>query len=227
MTYIKKGKEFLPLRATHFNAQSLRNKFTELKHFVATNDFDIICVTETWFDDDVSESEYTPDGYTPFYTHRDLSFYEPGTYTEESRGGVLLLIRSSLHPTPADITAPAEIKWVNIKPHDKITVLIGVAYHPDLGGPKNLEVICNSIREIDNDNILLVGDFNLRDINWETWEASTAPSKQFLETLEENDLTQLVDKPTRGNNIIDLVITGLNSIVDNVTVEEPFSTSDH
>ncbi len=138
-----------------------------------------------------------------------------------------MLIKSSLNPTPANITAQAEIKWVNIHPHENITVLVGVAYHPDRGGSKNLEVLCNSISQIDNDNVLLMGDFNLRDIDWAKWEATSASSTKFLDTLEENELTQLVDKPTRGKNLIDLVITGLSNIVDSVSVEEPFSTSDH
>ncbi len=52
-------------------------------------------------DDTLLESEFTPAGYVPFYVNRDLAFYEEGTYVEETRGGVLLLVKSLLNPTPA------------------------------------------------------------------------------------------------------------------------------
>ena len=40
-------------------------------------------------------------------------------------------------------------------------------------------------------------------------------------------LFQLINKPTRGNNILDLVFTGNTDIVHNVEIQEPFSSSDH
>ncbi len=194
---------------------------------MSNNDYDIVCVTETWFNDGISESEYVPDGYLPFYTNRNLEFYEQGTYVESSRGGVLILVKSSLNPKPVDFIDVAEVKFITINPHEKVEILVGVAYHPDLGGHTNLEAICRYMNNINNENVLLMGDFNLRDINWDTLEASSESSKLFLQTLDDNDLYQLVSEPTRGNNLIDLVITGNPDMIDNVQVEEPFSTSDH
>ncbi len=72
-----------------------------------------------------------------------------------------------------------------------------------------------------------MGDFNLRDVNWNTLETKCRTSQTFVDTLKDNLLHQLVDKPTRGSNIIDLVIKGNPDIVDDVTVHEAFSTSDH
>ncbi len=198
-----------------------------MKLFVAQHDYDIICVTETWFDETVNENDFQQEGYIPYYTNRKLDFYDEGTYVDPAHGGVLILVKSILNPSPVDVDVKAEVKWIKISPHEKINILVGVAYHPDRGGLSNLEVICESINDIDTENVLLMGDFNLRDIDWKSLEGTTNASKLFLQTLEDNCLFQLVSEPTRGNNLIDLVITGNPEMVDSVSVELPFSTSDH
>ncbi len=175
----------------------------------------------------MNEQDYAQEGYIPYYTNRKLEYYDEGTYVDPARGGVLILVKSILNPSPVDIEINAEVKWIKINPHEKIEILVGVAYHPDLGGLSNLEVICESMNCIDTENVLLMGDFNLRDIDWRSMEATANTSKLFLQTLEDNCLYQLVNEPTRGSNLIDLVITGNPDMIDNVSVEQPFSTSDH
>ena len=60
-----------------------------------------------------------------------------------------------------------------------------------------------------------------------SYNASKQLSQQFLDRVEDNGLHQMVDEPTRGDNILDLVLTGNRDMVDTVTVEENFGTSDH
>ena len=60
--YVKKGKEFNPISITHLNAQSLRRKLPEFRDFVCGGAYDVICVSETWFDDSTEDSFYLPDG---------------------------------------------------------------------------------------------------------------------------------------------------------------------
>ena len=66
-------------------------------------------------------------------------------------------------------------------------------------------------------HLLLVGDFNYSDINWETLtvnDSSSAPqsSEEFLEVLSTCALCQHVSEPTRfkhgvSPSLLDLVIT--------------------
>ena len=49
----------------------------------------------------------------------------------------------------------------------------------------------------------------------------------FMNTLNENAFTQLVEEPTRGTNILDLVVTTDSDLVENLLVTEHFSSSDH
>ena len=90
-----------------------------------------------------------------------------------------------------------------------------------------LDRICDSINSIDTDNVILLGDFNFREIDWDTNEGHSPLSRKFLSCLEENMLFQLVKEPTRGPNIFDLILTGNPDIVHSVVVDEKLGRSDH
>ena len=185
-------------------------------------------ISETWLDSQVSDTEFIQDGYMVFRKDRKLHFYPKGTYVNESRGGVLMLVKNCLNPTlyePGD--CDAEILWCNITPHKNLSLLMGVAYRPEKGHIYNLERICKSINAINTDNVILMGDFNFRQIDWENGDTNCEVAQLFLDTVEDNLLTQMVDKPTRGNNILDLLLTGNTNIIEDVVVKDPFSTSDH
>ena len=71
-----------------------------------------------------------------------------------------------------------------------------------------------------------MGDFNFPELNWDS-NSNILHEHPFVTCLNDNFLEQLVNMPTRGNNILDLVLCSENSIVQNLTVGEPFATSDH
>ena len=72
-------------------------------------------------------------------------------------------------------------------------------------------------------NILVCGDFNFPKINWESPELTTGVDEvQFTELLNDYHLSQLNTLPTRGNNILDLVITNVPTQVENISVLSPF-----
>ena len=74
----------------------------------------------------------------------------------------------------------------------------------------------------------LVGDFDLRNIDWSSpCTLGLHPENIFASFVIENGLTQLVNKYTREQAILDLVFTDCNDSVVDVTVCEPFSTSNH
>ena len=63
-----------------------------------------------------------------------------------------------------------------------------------------------------NHDVYITGDFNLRNIDWETLNIGselgvhgTLSAQALLDFMSGNFLTQVVDKPTRDNNILDLV----------------------
>ena len=75
---------------------------------------------------------------------------------------------------------------------------------------------------------ILVGDFNLPGINWDSMICSQdIKSCDFLDLCINNGLTQLVYSPTRLNNILDLVLCNNEIVISELTINEPFGTSDH
>ena len=71
-----------------------------------------------------------------------------------------------------------------------------------------------------------MGDFNFPEIKWESDEASGNEGK-FLECIQDLFFTQHVLLSTRGDNILNLVMSNEEGLVENLTVGEPFGTSDY
>ena len=76
---------------------------------------------------------------------------------------------------------------------------------------------------VHKNNIIVSGDFNAPDIDWNTEYSSQSPaSDRLLEIIEDHDLSQHVKEPTRrdGNtqNILDLILSNNSNIIENVSV---------
>ena len=89
-----------------------------------------------------------------------------------------------------------------------------------------MDVFDNFLHEVCDqfDNMVISGDFNLPDILWDSIDSVSGVNElAFFETLHEHLLTQLNKKRTRGDNILDLVITSVPNSV-NVTDTDCFQT---
>ncbi|KAF2352771.1 Endonuclease/exonuclease/phosphatase [Trinorchestia longiramus] len=62
-----------------------------------------------------------------------------------------------------------------------------------------------------------MGDFNLPHINWTTRQ-SQAPGSKLIDLMNRNSLQQHVNEPTRGNNILDLVMTTTDLSINGLEV---------
>ncbi len=120
-----------------------------------------------------------------------------------------------------------ESLWLDIDTDSGI-LLLGVCYRPELAGNNYIENLTRCINSLPHDKtIVITGDFNFRDICWQTNSATSAISNVFLNCVNDNYLCQLVEKPTRINYINDLIFTNDISIVQSCDVLNNFSTSDH
>ena len=77
-----------------------------------------------------------------------------------------------------------------------------------------------------NKSMLLMGDFNYPGIDWVNLEADST-SESFLALIQDNFWHQHVTSATREKNILDLVFTSAEGMVEDLTVNEHFSNSDH
>ena len=68
-----------------------------------------------------------------------------------------------------------------------------------------------------------MGDY----IQWNSLESTGNKDQQFLFLIQDSFLTQHVLVPTRGKNVLDIVLSSQKVLVDNVKILEPLGNSDH
>jgi len=69
--------------------------------------------------------------------------------------------------------------------------------------------------------------FNHPDISWEDHTARQAQSRRFLQSIDDNFLMQVVEKPTRKGALLGLVLTNKEILVEDVKVGGRLGCSDH
>ena len=64
-------------------------------------------------------------------------------------------------------------------------------------------------------------------IQWNSLESTGSEDQKFLFLIQDSFLTQHVLEPTRGENVLDIVLSSQKELVDNVKILEPLGNSDH
>ena len=74
-------------------------------------------------------------------------------------------------------------------------------------------------------HIWILGDFNLPKFDWDDNTPTikedckfTSLYDDFIVMLDDHNLTQMLNKPTRGENVLDLFLTNNPSLVSNVSI---------
>ncbi|CAM5145543.1 unnamed protein product [Natator depressus] len=73
----------------------------------------------------------------------------------------------------------------------------------------------------------LMGDFNHPDICWESNTVVHRQSRKFLENVGDNFLVQVLEEPTRGRALLDLLLTNREELVGEAKVDGNLGGSDH
>jgi endonuclease/exonuclease/phosphatase family metal-dependent hydrolase len=85
-------------------------------------------------------------------------------------------------------------------------------------------------------HILIMGDFNYPDIDWENWNTkgynTNSHEYNFVESIQDNFLHQHTRKPTRWRgtdtpHILDLIITNEETMISNLEHVSLLGKSDH
>ena len=72
-----------------------------------------------------------------------------------------------------------------------------------------------------------MGDFNHGHIQWNYLESTGIVDQQFLFLIQDSFLTQHVQQQTRGENVLDIVLSSQKELVDIVKIFESLGNSDH
>ena len=120
-----------------------------------------------------------------------------------------------------------ESVWATLFGGNGSKTTIGLCYVPP--NVREADVKLHHIyREVcrKNKQCVIIGDFNHRTIDWDIPRAEHA-DQEFLEAVQDCYLTQHVREPTRGENILDLIISTEEHMIEDTTILPPLSNSDH
>ena len=183
-------------------------------------EYDIIGVTESWIDTTSRDflAEFAIPGYNLFSSERP----------QRAGGGVLLYVKSCLKPHVISKHAIKNINaiYIQINQHAR-KIAVGLIYRPPVQTRDIDDQIYEQIAELCcQEDSIVFGDFNLPVHKWGQ-PLNSHSGHDLYKNLQESALYQHVEHPTRGDNILDIILTTDESLVSNVNVGTEFSTSDH
>ena len=210
----------LYIKCLLINARSIVKKVDDFKILLIEEGYDMVFVTESWTQAHIGDAEINVEGYDLFRKDRKTS----------RGGGCLIFTKKHLKITLIeDLTFnfESESVWCMCKTCD-YELAIGVCYRNTSAcdiEEENLhdciKVACDRYK-----NIIIVGDFNHPTIKWDELHTQKE-GLNFLNLTLDCFLTQHVSEPTRGRNILDLVLSKPEQLIEEVTITEPLGTSDH
>ncbi|PKU31484.1 adaptin ear-binding coat-associated protein 1 [Limosa lapponica baueri] len=195
------------------------NKQEELEAIIQQENYDIVAITETWWEDSHNWSAAI-DGYQLFRRDRH----------GRRGGGVALYVRDRFDCLELNnVNDSVEHLWVRIKGKaSKADTIVGVCYRSPNQDLVIDEIFYKQLAEISRSlALVLVGDFNFPDVCWKHNTAEREQSRRFLECVEDNFLTQLVREPTRESALLDLLLVNREGLVGDVKVGGRLGQSDH
>ena len=212
----KKRNTETPMRTLTINFQSIKNKKPELDHIIESCKPDIIFGSETWLSGNISPYEYIPASeYTIYNKDR-----------KDGYGGVLIAISNKYlsSKAPEKLNTDCEVVWATINTPGNKTLYLGSYYRPPSDKGESLNQLNASLSKVCNENnanVWLSGDFNLGHIDWSIPAVITGKPDQkmhtdLLDTLQDNNLTQVNTKPTRNEKILDLLCVTNPSLVNRI-----------
>jgi len=185
------------------------NKQEELEMCVPLRGYDIIGITETWWDSSY-DWNIGMGGYKLFRKDR-----------QGRQGvGVTLYVKDQLECTELCLGVdeePTESLWVKTKGRAGTgDFTVGVFYRQPEQGEREDEVLYRQIGEASRSKALvLVGNFKHPDICWRDNTAGHKQSRRFLECVEDIFLLQVMEEPTGRGAMLDLVLTNKEGLVGN------------
>jgi len=132
-----KEKKILAFKCLCFNAQSLRNKMSELLATVTAKDPEIIRITESWGDEKISDAEFSIPGYSMYRSDRTFG---------HRNGGVLLYVKADLNAVQV-----TDQIWCKINITSGNELYIGVCYRSPtvaIYGNDNNSLLCHLLKEV-------------------------------------------------------------------------------
>ncbi|GAB0191019.1 hypothetical protein GRJ2_001567200 [Grus japonensis] len=189
------------LKCLYVNAWSMRNKQEELETCACLQGYDLIGITEMWWDGSYDWS-LGMEGYRLFRKDRQ----------GRQGGSVTLYINDQLECMELHLgmdEEPTKSLWVRIKGSTGAgDIIAGVCYRPPDQGDRADEALYRQIGAAScSQALVLMEDFSHLNICWRDNAVERKQSRKFLECVDDKFLLQVIEEPMRRGAMLDLVLT--------------------
>lgn len=196
------------------NTRALTNKLDELSGVLQINNVDIAIITESWLSSTGAQQSAGITGYTDYHKARP---------PDKKGGGVAVYTKDTLPSQPLDIKVPdgLECLWLRLTPaylpREISSLVIAAVYHPPKAPNERqlMDHIAHTVSSIKEKHphcgIAICGDFNRAKIT----------------SLCSKGMKQIVRVPTRGQAVLDLIITDIAKYYKAAVTLPPIGKSDH
>lgn len=209
------------LHVYYQNTQGLRTKTNRFYNNLVSNDYDIICLTETWLNSTVLTSELFSSKYNVYRRDR-----ETATSTKKEGGGSLIAVKSIYQSSRCvELESEAEDVWICVGTGDSRVFVCCVYIPPNCD--YSVSAFVNNLYSneivIQENVALLVGDFNLNTVSWQiSSELFLEPFQtgnkfsEILDAISYFGLMQFNNVYNSNNKILDLILSNKNNSILNV-----------
>ena len=212
---VKKGK----LKFMTINCQGLKGKQRQkfLATIIDTEKPDIIMGQESKLDQNYKDSEVFPTGY--LVKRKDRNAHG---------GGVFIAYRDNMIVTEVKgVGNNCEFVMLKVQVWKSKPIYVGSFYRQPNRDPATLLSLHSDLEKVFGRGIpklILAGDFNLPSINWQDYSINDNPqygrqvNETMLDFIDKFYLEQHVLKPTRLDNILDLIFTTMPDSIHNIQI---------
>lgn len=223
------------IKVGYTNVDGLISSLVEFKDYLRTSKPDVVCITETKLKEEM-KVQFVKEGYDTWRRDRK----------GKGGGGVMILVKQNITVDKVEYgdgmaeTISVVIKSTESKNKRKIVV----TYIPprtnawEINKYKQMQQeTINSITEMikTENKVLLVGDFNCKEVNWDEMEldeGAGAWCEELLQMMMVNTMNQWVRQPTRYRgeeepSMLDLVFTKSPEGRPDIQYLSPLGKSDH
>jgi len=208
------------LKCVLCNTRSLLNKLDYLKLLLQSCSVDVMLVMESWLDNSIPDSM--------IISQSDFNCYRKDR--DRNGGGVCILVNSSINVIP--VTLPKKFCHLEIVAIDVIgcdlknrIIAVYRPPHNDQSAQQyiNDTVACLRVLTEVNHPCIIAGDFNLPGIDWNFLSGSNSClCAPFIDFVQDAGLYQFVTSATRGEHILDIVLSNDPFLVSDCWIDIPF-----
>lgn len=173
------------------NLSGSKSKVRQINHKLTSTEFSAICFQETWFDENITDSEMVSNTNFNFNIFR-----QDGSDTrhhKKSGGGVVTLINKKYYARRITLNSIEILQYVCISIHLKnFTMLLLNIYVPHGTERTSIPEISRLLEYIYTfkySEMVVCGDFNLPKIKW---EFDSELSGAFMTSMALHDLSQIL-----------------------------------